>query len=215
MTLKTNDLKPLLSLILVIFLTPSIFGQIDTVFSDNGKVLEIGEKIFGLKQGKWITYFDDGMVESEGFYENDKKVGKWTWYHDNGSICSKEKYKNDVFKKGKFWDKEGKKSDISEVQQDAEYPGGFDAYRQFIAQNLKYPEGSIKQGIEGAVVIQFIINHEGSMEGIKLIKGLDPSLDKEALRVVQLSAKVKWKHGTFHGEPINAPFNIPVIFRLE
>jgi len=198
---------------LFLLIPTSIFGQVDTVFSVEGEILEIGERINDQKQGKWSTYYDSGTLESEGYYEKGKKTGKWTWYHDNGLICSKEKYKYDYFKKGKFWDREGNPSDISEVEIEPEYPGGMDAFREMVAENLQYPQVPQEKGVDGRVFIRFNINEVGELVDSKIVKGVDPALDREALRVVRLSDT--WKPGTFHGKKVKVAYTFPVVFILQ
>lgn len=199
----------------VLFLQPSIFGQVDTVFFNDGKVQGIGTLINGQKNGKWTTYFDTGSIESEGHYKNNKRTGKWIWYHDNGVLCSKEKYKNNKLKirKSKFWDKKGNPSNVSEIITDPKYPGGMNAFRRMVADNLKYPREAQLKGISGKVFVQFAINKKGELVDAKIIKGVDPYLDNEALRVVKLSGK--WTPGTMHGKKLKVKFTFPVIFSLQ
>ena len=212
MILRLN-LRVFLRIMIILIVPTSLFGQVDTIFNADGNKIEIGESVNGKKQGKWTTYYNNGNIESIGYYDNGKKTGEWIWYHNNGLICSKEKYKYDQFKKGKFWDKNGNPSDISEIKTKAEYPGGIDAFRQMISDNLNYSEDAQTNGIEGRVYVQFIINKEGNLVEAKVLKGVHPSLDKEALRVVNLSEK--WKPGTWHGEIVNMSFTFPVVFVLK
>ena len=186
---------------------------IDTIYTNSGKIIGIGERIYGQKHGGWITYYENSRIESKGSYEKDDRVGKWIWYHDNGMIWSKEKYKNDMLIKGKFWDMEGRRSDISEVKTNPEYPGGLDSFRQMVAENLQYPEEARKSFVQCRVYVRFVINQKGELVKSKVIKGVHPDLDKEALRVVRLSEL--WKPGVIHGETINVSYTFPVNFVLE
>lgn len=95
-----------------------------------------------------------------------------------------------------------------------EYPGGNDSLLMFIAKNISYPEyekGVIGEFIGGTVYVSFNIDTLGNMSGIKVIRGVDKYLDKEALRVVSLINK-KWKPAAFSGKPLDFEFTLPVRF---
>lgn len=93
-----------------------------------------------------------------------------------------------------------------------EYPGGLPAIEAFLAQQLIYPEQAHKQGIEGRVVVGFMINEQGRVVSPKIMKSVHPSLDSEAVRVVQLMPR--WKPGLKDKTPIVAPVALPIVFEL-
>ena len=211
MTTRLN-LNRLLYISILLFIQSSMFGQVDTVFTDDGKILEIGETINGQKQGKWTTYHINGTLESVGIYEKGEKTGKWIWYYDNGQIFSKEKFEDDDLIKGRCWDSDGNPCDFSLIQTKPEYPGGIEAFRQMIANNLKYPKEAADKGIEGNVFLQFNIDESGKLTDLKIIRGVNPYLDREAYRVVSLSET--WKPGTYHGKKVKVNYTFPVVFVL-
>jgi TonB family protein len=88
-----------------------------------------------------------------------------------------------------------------------------DAFRPFVQSNLKYPEEAQKKGISGRVFIQFDIDKEGNARNIKVIRGVHPSLDAEAIRVTELSPK--WEPGEQSGEKVNVRFTFPIVFALK
>ena len=87
-----------------------------------------------------------------------------------------------------------------EVEVMPEFPGGFDGLKEFLMKNITYPEQAKKDTITGKVFVQFIIDETGKVTGSKVIKGVDPLLDKEALRVID--AMPVWKPGTVKGENV-------------
>lgn len=96
-----------------------------------------------------------------------------------------------------------------------EFPGGAKALMEYLARNIKY-EGPITQGdigISGRVIIQIIIDKEGNVTDPKVVRSVDPYLDKEALRVV--SHMPKWIPGTQQGKPVAVKYTIPVSFRMQ
>ncbi len=92
-----------------------------------------------------------------------------------------------------------------------EYPGGEIALRSFLENNIKYPEFALEKGIHGKVYVSFVINKKGSVTDAKISRGVDPSLNKEALRVV--NSLPLWKPGKQNGKPIDVNYTVPVIFK--
>jgi TonB family protein len=91
--------------------------------------------------------------------------------------------------------------------------GGQEAFRKFIAENLKYPETAKENGIEGRVFIQFVVKADGRVSDASIVRGADPSLDQEALRVVLSSPD--WTPGRQRGQAVDVAFTFPVTFRLK
>ncbi|MFP4060579.1 MAG: energy transducer TonB [Bacteroidales bacterium] len=87
------------------------------------------------------------------------------------------------------------------------------AFREWIAKNLKYPEVARENGIEGRVFVQFAVNANGQVVDAKVVRGVDPALDKEALRVVQSSPK--WQPGKQRGKSVKVQFTFPINFVLQ
>ena len=99
------------------------------------------------------------------------------------------------------------------VEQQPSYPGGMGALNQWLASNIKYPAMAAENGIEGRVVVQFVVERDGSVSGVHVVRGVDPSLDKEATRVV--SQMPKWIPGKHNGSAVRVKYTVPVTFRLQ
>jgi len=99
------------------------------------------------------------------------------------------------------------------VEEQAEFPGGDAARLAFLRDNIKYPVVAQENGIQGRVTCQFVVNADGSIVDIVVLRGLDPSLDKEAMRVIGLMPK--WKPGKQRGKAVRVKFTLPVTFRLQ
>ena len=84
---------------------------------------------------------------------------------------------------------------------------------KWVYQYLKYPEAALIEGIQGRVVVDFIIDKDGKVTDVRVVKGVSPELDAEAVKVV--SASPKWKPGRLAGDKVRVSMNIPVEFRLE
>lgn len=94
-----------------------------------------------------------------------------------------------------------------------EYPGGMTAMMDFMGKNVKYPEEAQKEKIEGRVVVKFVVEADGRIGDATVVKGVHPSLDKEAVRVVK--SMPKWIPGKVDGKPVACYFNLPVSFKLD
>ena len=107
------------------------------------------------------------------------------------------------------------KSDVFVIVDDMpEYPGGQEALRNDIASLVKYPLQAKENGIQGKVYVTFVVNKEGDIEGAKIARGVDPSLDKEALRVMNELNKT-WKPGKQDGSPVKVSYTVPIKFALD
>ena len=99
------------------------------------------------------------------------------------------------------------------VEEAASFPGGIGECMKWLGKNIKYPTISQESGVQGRVIVQFVINRDGSIVDAKVVRGVDPYLDKEALRVVNLMPK--WTPGKQRGKAVRCQFTLPVQFRLQ
>ena len=93
------------------------------------------------------------------------------------------------------------------------FPGGMTALNQFLSRNIVYPIIAQENGIQGRVILQFVVNTDGSIVDIVVVRGVDPSLDREAIRVVQ--SMPRWTPGEQRGRKVRVRFTLPVNFRLQ
>lgn len=98
------------------------------------------------------------------------------------------------------------------VERMPQYPGGIEALKTYLSINVKYPEKARKAGIEGRVVVQFVVAEDGSVCEESIIRGVTADLNEEALRVVH--AMYKWTPGTLNGKAVRVRYTLPVIFKL-
>ncbi|MCF8357286.1 MAG: energy transducer TonB [Prolixibacteraceae bacterium] len=99
------------------------------------------------------------------------------------------------------------------VEDMPEFPGGELALRKWIANNIKYPVIAAENGIQGKVYVQFVVDRDGSVSNARIARGVDPSLDQEALRVV--NNLPKWKPGMQRGKPVRVSYTVPINFQLQ
>ena len=98
------------------------------------------------------------------------------------------------------------------VEEKPEFPGGEAALYKYLAEHTKYPEAAMENQIQGTVWVQFIIDKEGNVTNVKVVRSVDPYLDKEAIRVVK--SMPKWKPAKQRGKPVRVIFQVPIKFVL-
>ena len=99
------------------------------------------------------------------------------------------------------------------VEEMPDFPGGQSALMEYLAKNIKYPATAHENGKQGRVIVMFVVKKDGSISDVKTVRGVDPYLDKEAVRVI--AAMPQWKPGKQRGENVNVRFSVPVMFRLQ
>lgn len=130
------------------------------------------------------------------------------------AVPQREQDTKAVAYKEKAADKDTLDNPIFEVvEQMPEFPdGGMPALMEYFGKNIKYPEAAMKKGTQGRVTVQFVVEKDGSIANAKVLRGIDPELDKEAVRVTSMMPK--WKPGMQKGQAVNVKYTIPVMFRL-
>lgn len=99
------------------------------------------------------------------------------------------------------------------VEQMPSFPGGAAALMKFLSDNIKYPVVAQENGVQGRVVVSFVVERDGSITDVKVVRSVDPSLDREATRVVK--SMPKWIPGKQNGSAVRVKYNVPVSFRLQ
>lgn len=170
--------------------------------------------------GKSLTWNRNGIFISKLNYKNNLLNGNQTFYDNNGVISYTSKYENgklinssqsykqqnEIFS-DKLYD------NLSELTTKPEFPGGENEFKNFINSNIKYPVFAQEKRVEGQVVVQFIINQNGTLSDIKVVKRIDNDLDREAVRIVKILPN--FIPGAINGVPVRVRFTIPINFRLR
>ncbi len=99
------------------------------------------------------------------------------------------------------------------VEQNPQFPGGEAALLKYVASHIRYPSVAQENGIQGRVTVQFVVTKTGSIGQVKVVRGKDPDLDKEAIRVVK--SLPKFTPGKMNGHAVNVWYTLPITFRLE
>ncbi len=91
--------------------------------------------------------------------------------------------------------------------------GGINAFRKWVQKHLEYPTIAAENGIEGTVYVRFVVDKDGSISNIQVLRSVDPSLDEEAVATVKSAPK--WEPGSQRGKPVRVQFNLPIVFQLQ
>jgi protein TonB len=99
------------------------------------------------------------------------------------------------------------------VEQMPSFPGGNGALLEYLATHVKYPVVAQENGVQGRVIVSFVVERDGSITDVRLVRSVDPSLDREAARVV--SSMPRWTPGKQNGSAVRVKYNVPVMFKLQ
>lgn len=98
------------------------------------------------------------------------------------------------------------------VEVQPEFPDGIQALYKWLLENINYPAEAIEEGVQGKIIVEFVISTTGEIENARVLRGRHPALDKEAIRVVK--AMPKWTPGSNNGKPVKVLYTLPVTFKL-
>lgn len=153
------------------------------------------------------------LVE-KGRYENGFKQDIWMGHYADGSYFYEEQYDKGICQSGKAWSAGRDTVRYQAVEQQPEFKGGMQALGQFLAQNLRYPVDAQRSRTQGRVFISFVINTNGSVDDVQVLKGIGYGADEEATRVVK-ATNGRWKPGIQRGEKVRVKYNLPINFTLQ
>lgn len=102
---------------------------------------------------------------------------------------------------------------ILKAEVDPSFPGGLPAFYEYVSKHLKYPRQAIRNSVEGKVYVQFVVDTDGSLTDLTILKGISVACDEEALRVLQNSPK--WNPGKQRGRAVKVRMALPIIFKLQ
>jgi TonB family protein len=162
----------------------------ETLFYENGHQQMKGGNRDGERDGEWVLYFPAGKMAGKANYRVGKRVSMQL-FHEDGSPNTKDT----IF------------------QRDSEFPGGTPQYLRFLNKTLRYPDSAVVYEIQGIVVVQFKVSKEGKVSDLKVVQSVNPYLDAEALRVLQLTPD--WNPAIVAGVPVESYHIQPLVFSLQ
>jgi TonB family protein len=155
--------------------------------------------------GYWITYNNDfTSIQEEGYITGGLRDSTWKITMAGSSPYTL------LYKNGEIV---GTNKAFTAVEHEPEFPGGLGELYNFIKKNFHYPVLAKQNGIQGKVTVSFIVERDGSLTDVKIIKGIGDGCDEEAVRIIKLSPP--WKPGYQNGKPVRVSFSIPITFSLS
>jgi protein TonB len=166
-----------------------------------------------VQEGKSLTWYKIGQLKSEIDLSNDQYSRIVTTYWNNGTIKRQDYFNKDKLEKGTCFDSLGHKIRHFDYEIMPHYLGGDEKLLSDIANSLVYPFQSKKQGIQGRVIVKFVVDEKGSTSNISILESVNPELDEEAIRVVKNLRK--FIPASRDGESVAVYYMIPINFRLH
>lgn len=176
-----------------------------------------------IMHGDYVTYTDDGYIDTSGTYHNGRKDGEWYVNASNHRTLYRLTYKDGALLSRidsiQLNQEHKRKADSLYTEEkviieiESEFVGGFKAWQQYINKNLQYPRQSMDNNVQGAVHVRFIVNQEGKVEIAELYKSAEYYLDKEALRLI--AASPTWTPASRDGQPVKSYKRQPIHFALS
>ncbi len=164
------------------------------------------------RNGKFTYFNEDGTKQSEGIWRDNIRTGTWRWWYDGGKDSTVATYNDDgsvtYLYKGAHREKA-----LMFVEQMPTYPGGEEALHKFLQTHIRYPKEANKNHTEGTVVIQFVVEADGSVDEIKVLRGVEGGCNEEAIRVINMMPR--WQPGKQNGTAVPVYFNLPISFTLD
>lgn len=176
------------------------WGKQESADIKNEMVINAEGKIISLKELE-VKNFSSYTVVTEP-----DTIGEETGYMGPGSeVDPTATVNNEAMYEGKLYD-------LGSVEAAPEFPGGQKAFAKFLGSNIKYPVAARENSVQGKVYIGFIVEKDGSLSDLKIIKGIGSGCDEEALRVLKTSPA--WQPGMAEGKPVRTSYTFPVTFQI-
>ena len=153
---------------------------------------------------------DQEMKSQDELSETNTAIGAFT-VEGNDETAEVKHVEEKIAEPEPVKEEETKVFDV--VEQMPSFPGGPSALMQYLSSNIKYPVVAEENGVQGRVVCTFVVEKDGSITDVRVVKSVDPSLDKEAVRVVK--SMPKWIPGKQNGSAVRVKYTVPVTFRLQ
>ena len=153
---------------------------------------------------------DQEMKSQDELSETNTAIGAFT-VEGNDETAEVKHVEEKIAEPEPVKEEETKVFDV--VEQMPSFPGGPSALMQYLSSNIKYPVVAEENGVQGRVVCTFVVEKDGSITDVRVVKSVDPSLDKEAVRVVK--SMPKWIPGKQNGSAVRVKYTVPVTFKLQ
>jgi periplasmic protein TonB len=198
--------------------------KIEREYSKDGKIksekhllkisikVEMNKPLFQL-DGKFREWYENGQLWKDLNYDQNNLNGEIMTYWDNGQLKRHELFQSGKSIKGECYNREGQSVDFYAFMVMPQFQGGVSELMEFLSRRVTYPVAMQRIRSEGKVFVGFIVNKEGSVTDVEVIRGVSPEFDEEALRVAKCMPK--WNPGMQDGEKVKVHYVLPIVFRLR
>jgi TonB family protein len=173
----------------------------------------IGKKLAENGNGKWVMY--DNMFKNiliEGNVVDSLKEGEWHGLIGKKIICV-DKYSKGNFISGIYYDVKGKEHPFKVLDIEPHYEEGIPGFYRFLGQNIKYPDIDKQNNVQGKVIVSFVVERDGALTDIKVLRSPTERMGAEAARVISLCPN--WMPGIQNGMPVRVQYTVPLSFTLN
>jgi len=202
-SLKLREYLSIISLVLLLLTANSVYAQTNELQKDSTNPLVVIDSV-KMEKGFDVNKLKRDDIASFRIYKGEDAVSRYG---------SEAKYGVVVIRTKKASKNEDGIDFITSIDKKAEFPGGFEALINYLNDNVLYPNGALKDAIEGKVIASFDVNKDGSISDIAIVRSLHPLLDEEAIRV--LIDMPNWNPAIKDGKPIKMKVIWPVNFSLN
>ncbi|MGI9159409.1 MAG: TonB family protein [Saprospiraceae bacterium] len=164
-------------------------------------------------EGLHKRYRQTGELWYTEEFENGNRNGELHSYYPSGALKRVEKYANGQRTEGACFSEDGAPVEYTPMERQPEYPGGEAALLQYLMEEVQYPKSALENGITGVAVVRFVVNKEGVVQDVQLLKDPGGGCGQEAVRAVQ--AMSSWIPGFHDDQPGKVRYSLPVKFNLE
>jgi len=165
------------------------------------------------KEGTQRFWFRSGQLKSAVDFVDNKIHGNVLTYWQNGHLKRKDTFENNKFVSGTCYDSIGNQIEHFEFLVLPSFPGGDKMLLEFLKNNLRYPSYASEHGIQGRVIVKFVVAKDGTPSKFGIRIGVDRDLDMEAMRVVRTMPK--WTPCYYDGEPLDFWYTLPIVFKMN
>jgi TonB family protein len=185
-----------------------------TTFYETGKIKSTHNYLKGRYEGFALEYTIKGKPQKSGQYVRGQKTGIWTTVDKKGKETFREDFgPPDPILAGSDTIKTKHDIVFSFSEEMPNFPGGEEMLIKFLQNNIHYPPHSKENGIQGTVVLSFVVNVIGEITDLKILKGVAPDINEESIRVVKQMPR--WSPGLMDDEPVNVQYNLPISYTMR
>jgi TonB family protein len=182
-------------------------------YSEKGVPVYRADYVNGKADGAETYFYETGQLRASGLQRGGEYEGEWVSYFPSGKLAGKATFRHGKEIAGSYFHEDGSPNkNVPEFFHESAYPGGGQEFMRFLNKTFRYPKEAIKNNTQGTVVVQFIVNKDGTVSDLQVIRSVDKYLDEEALRVLRHMSN--WEPAMMAGIPMKSYKKQPIVFKF-